>query len=201
MGFAPEQDWALKEQHILNKRVPQLMPLIEKGKIPTPNSCWPKVQKLFAQRVVEYLNEDADYRPGGHYYDYVTLVGVHIRVKQRPDAMMVGDHDLFGFTDPERDTFLCCSLASVAAAQADLQRSNGFQAQHGGIWNWNPPEAKNVAIKDVIMGAHGPGKGEPLVYINPKHASRPVSAAFYIKGKPDCVKSIWDFPQDGSWRT
>lgn len=201
-------DWRRKRTEI-EMRIPSLeaMPQAKatsgplKMSLPKTESDWSKLKSKFDQRLREYIAEDHNYRPGGHYAKHVHLAGIHIRAAQRPDATMVGDHDLFGFTDPATHNFL--EVSHTLEAQAALQKSSGFQAQHGGIWNWKPVETKNIAIKDVIMGAHGPGKDEPLVYFNPlfkdESGTRPVSVAFYTKGTPDRVQSVWEHPTDKAW--
>lgn len=204
------QDWTRKRAEIemrltALKNMPQAQATADHSKffIPTTDVHWAKLKSKFEQRLKEYINEDHNYRTGGHYAQHVHLAGIHIRAAQRPNATMVGDHDLFGFTDPGSHEFLAADDEKAINAQAALQKSSGFQAQHGGIWNWKPTEQKNVEIKDVIMGAHGPGKDEPLVYFNPLYkddsGDRAVSVAFYIKGKSDRVKSVWWFPQDKAW--
>lgn len=184
------RDWLEKRRHILQVRIPQLHRQTRKDYSVIYAEIEHKIQSMFKKRVKEYLETDALYRPGGHYAQKVTLVGVHIRSQLRPDAIMVGDHDLFGFTEARRDTLLPVTDERVNWAQRDLQHANNFQAQHGGIWNWTPPP-QHLHIKDVIMGAHGPDQNEPLVYFRPDGGQCVVMAAYYIKASVDRVESIW----------
>jgi len=102
-----------------------------------------------------------------------------------------------------RRTFLqqgASGAAAVAVASAALipQEANAFQAQHGGIWYWVPGTDFNRNIRRVIMGAHSPPDGEPLVYIQPNGT---VTAAFYIPGSgtADMLASVWDCPEATKW--
>jgi hypothetical protein len=56
----------------------------------------------------------------------------------------------------------------------------------------------NRNIRRVIMGAHSPPDGEPLVYIMPNDE---VTAAFYIPGNTtaDRLSSVWDCPDATKW--
>lgn len=203
-------DWARKRAEI-EMRMPALMNLPQaqatakhsRFSFPSNENDWRALEGKFDQRLKEYLDEDRNYREGGHYAQHVHLQGIHIRAAQRPDCTMVGDHDLFGFTDPLTHKFL--PVEKTTEAQNALQKSNGFQAQHGGIWNWKPVEAKNQEIKRRIMSAHCPGEGEPLVYFNPLYKDdvgpRPVSVAFYISGQPERVRTVWHFPHDKAWQS
>jgi hypothetical protein len=139
-------------------------------------------------RSKEYMEEDHEYRKG-HYAPYTKLVGPYVRLKVRSDVNMVGDHDLFAFTQPEGDqygVFMADTDARVAQAQKALQNKTTFQAQHGGIWYWKPGTDFNIGIKQKIMGAHGPEGDEPLVYIRP---GKQVTAAYYTTA--DNLASVW----------
>jgi hypothetical protein len=228
--FWKKGDWGIKKDHIISHRLPRIknMPsdaLIQILKMGNEQleeesgqsesgmksrmyeiiknedwSGWSKVQAKFEGRVKEYGDEDHNYREGGHYYEQAHLDGVHLRTKLAKDKTMVGDHDLFGYTDLATHRFLSDTDPRVVMAQKELQESAGFQAQHGGIWNWAPPEEQKH-IRDKIMGAHGPQDDEPLVYIT-NYESRPVYAAFYVKGatgEEDSVRSTWDYPESKKW--
>jgi hypothetical protein len=198
---APE--WEQKKQHILQTRIPALSPNKSRFKswpvgTGSPIALTPDGEKalrgLFADRAKEYAEEDYDYR-FGHYAPYTTLVGPFIRLKLRPEANMVGDHDLFGFT--LRSYGLLYSDQTLRTIQIELQKANTFQAQHGGIWNWKPKEAFHKGIKAKIMGAHSPNDGDPLLYIQPGFK---VHAVFYIPGR-EVLHSVWDYPQATKWLT
>jgi hypothetical protein len=154
------------------------------------------LESAFYGRSKEYLEEDHEYRKG-HYVPYTTLVGPYIRLKVRADRNMVGDHDLFAFTEPGHDRygiFMRDTNPRVAGAQKALQGKESFQAQHGGIWYWQPGTNFNVGIKAKIMGAHGPGGDEPLVYIRPGFQ---VTAAYYTAN--DNLASVWSDPSWTKW--
>ena len=154
------------------------------------------LKKTFDSRSAEYFEEDHEYRKG-HYAPYTKLVGPYIRLKARPDLNMVGDHDLFAFTKPgagDYGVFLRDNDPRVAMAQKALQNKPTFQAQHGGIWYWEPGTDFNVGIKRTIMGAHGPLKDEPLVYIRP---GGEVTAAYYLD--TDVLASVWSNPAYTLW--
>jgi hypothetical protein len=58
-------------------------------------------------------------------------VGPYIRLKARPGVNMVGDHDLFAFTQPgpmDYGKFIADTNQQVAQAQRALQN----------IWYWKP---------------------------------------------------------------
>lgn len=181
-AVATEADWKKKEDRI--KLRLKKFPQIEKKQKHL------KLKKVFDDRSKEYLEEDHEYRKG-HYAPYTTLVGPYIRLKLRPELNMVGDHDLFAFTNPDKyGTYMLESDPRVARAQKALQNKPTFQAQHGGIWYWQPTVDFNVGIKNVIMSKHGPEDKEPLVHIRPGYE---VTAAYYDK---DNLKSVWS---DKSW--
>jgi hypothetical protein len=155
------------------------------------------LRSAFMSRAKEYMEEDHEYRKG-HYAPYTTLVGPYVRLKVRADKNMVGDHDLFAFTKPSGEdygVFLPDSDPRVARAQKALQNKPTFQAQHGGIWYWEPGTTFNVGIKRTIMGAHGPTGKEPLVYSRP---GKEVTAAYYVI-EGDNLASVWSNPTWTRW--
>lgn len=179
---ATANDWKKKEVKI-KLRLDKFPRIKEKKDL--------KLEKVFYDRSKEYMEEDHHYRKG-HYAPYTTLVGPYIRLKVRPEVNMVGDHDLFAFTDPEKyGIFMQESDPRVARAQKALQNKPTFQAQHGGIWYWRPTQKFNFGIKQGIMTKHGPKDKEPLVYIRPNYE---VTAAYYTDD--DNLKSVW---ADKSW--
>ena len=114
---------------------------------------------------------------------------------------MYGDHDLFAFTPGGSGRPTLDNTEPMRAVQRDLQDANTFQAQHGGIWNWQPAEKSHEDIKKKIMGAHSPPNGEPLLYIQPGNV---VTAAFYVpgdkaKGTTDKFVPVWDCPDATKW--
>ena len=177
-----ESDWRRKLEHIKSKRSKELPKLTM-----PPEEV---LKKAFFSRLSEYLEEDYDYR-WGHYAPYTDLVGPYIRVKLRPSENMYGDHDLFVFTEPNFYGVIIRDESRIARAQTALQESQAFQAQHGGIWYWKPGTSFNENIRRVIMSAHSPPNGEPLVYIRPQNL---ITAAFYIPGSSyaDQLLSVWD---------
>ena len=178
-AVATKSDWEKKKLTIPN-RLGRLGPNFKR-----PSDK--ELEDAFFSRSKEYLEEDHEYRKG-HYAPYTTLVGPYIRLKARPAANMVGDHDLFAFTDPEEyGQFMPDTNPRVAQAQRALQNKPTFQAQHGGIWYWQPGTGFNIGIKAKIMGAHGPEGSEPLVYIMPHKL---VTAAYYV-ADADHLASVW----------
>jgi hypothetical protein len=146
------------------------------------------LESTFMSRSKEYMEEDHEYRKG-HYAPHTKLVGPYIRLKVRSDVNMVGDHDLFAFTKPSGEdygVFMRDTDPRVAQAQKALQNKPTFQAQHGGIWYWEPGTDFNIGIKNKIMSAHGPEGDEPLVYIRP---GKQVTAAYYTTS--DNLASVW----------
>lgn len=176
---ATEADWEKKKERIrarLLKLGPRVKPLDMN-----------LLKKNFMARSKEYMEEDHEYRKGS-YAPYTKLVGPYVRLKVRANVNMVGDHDLFAFTDPERyGKFMQDTDPRVAKAQKALQNADTFQAQHGGIWYWKPSKTFNSGIKAKIMGAHGPESDEPLVYIRP---GLQVTAAYYIANL-DSLSPVW----------
>lgn len=187
MAKASEGDWLKKWNHIDKVRRLKLKGLATRIN-QAPNEA--ALKKQFFGRSAEYMEEDYDYRRG-HYAAFTTLDGPRIRLKMRPDADMVGDHDLFLFTRTD-EYGVPAPGAVVAGIQTALQNANSFQAQHGGIWYWEPTTDFNRNIKNVIMSAHSPNGPEPLVYIQPGHI---VSAAYFIP-EENRLRSVW---QDSSW--
>lgn len=182
-------DWLKKWDHIERVRKPQLRNLGARiNQIPNMEV----LRKQFFKRSDEYMVEDYEYRRG-HFALHTTLDGPRIRLKVRPDTNIVGDHDLFAFTvADDYGRFAPVNAPNVAAVQTSLQESNTFQAQHGGIWYWEPQQAFHVGIKSVIMAGHSPDGDEPLVYIQPGNR---ITAAYYIPAE-DRLRSVWD---DSSW--
>lgn len=185
-----DSDWRKKWEHIQSKRRQQLPATI---KLPAEDV----VKRAFFSRLSEYQEEDYEYR-WGHYAPYTELVGPCIRLKLRPDENMYGDHDLFVFTEGDRYGQIIQDEKRITRTQVALQEANAFQAQHGGIWYWVPGTDFNRNIRRVIMGAHSPPDGEPLVYILPDNS---VTAAFYIPGggAADRLASVWDCPEATKW--
>ncbi len=163
--------------------------------IPKNDGDWMKVKSRFLQRGKEYFDEHGSYVDGGKYANHAKIEGIHVRLQVKGGAarVMVGDHDLFGFTNPDTHRFLpeMRHNAAIKRVQDSLQASNNFQAQHGGIWYWAPEHQKDKTIRERIMRAHGPQDDEPLIYFCGNEA-RPVRAAFYVKN-PDRVESVWSF--------
>jgi len=189
MTKADNYDWLKKWSYIERVRAPRLTGLGVRIK-QAPNM--EALRKQFFNRSDEYMEEDYEYRRG-HFAPYATLDGPCIRLKVRPTANMVGDHDLFAFTcTDEYGRLAPANNANVAAVQTALQEANTFQAQHGGIWYWEPQEAFHVNIKNVIMAGHSPNGDEPLVYIQ---SGNRISAAYYIPGQ-DRLASVW---HNSSW--
>jgi hypothetical protein len=156
------------------------------------------LKKAFTARANEYMEEDHEYRKG-HYAPFTELVGPYIRLKARPDVNMVGDHDLFAFTEPgdgDYGKFMPDTNQRVGLAQKALQDKPTFQAQHGGIWYWKPGTDFNVGIKNKIMGAHGPDGDEPVVYIRP---GKQVTAAYYTNTNGDKLQAVWSDPSWTKW--
>jgi hypothetical protein len=187
---ASEGDWKKKWAHIQTERRRQLPASV---KLPAEDVA----KKAFFSRLAEYQEEDYEYR-WGHYAPYTELAGPCIRLKLRPDENMYGDHDLFVFTEGGRYGQIIQDEGRITKTQVALQEANAFQAQHGGIWYWVPGTDFNRNIRRVIMGAHSPPDGEPLVYIQPNGT---VTAAFYIpgSGEADKLVSVWDCPQATKW--
>lgn len=186
---ANEQDWRAKWAYITSVRRTQLSAL--RGRIKDPDEA--ELKKKFEERTKEYMAEDYAYRLG-HYARYTTLDGPRIRLRIRPDADMVGDHDLFLFT--EGDEYGRPAPADrVADIQTALQRANTFQAQHGGIWYWAPTDGFNIGIRNVIMQAHSQNGAEPLVYIQPGFV---VSAAYYVP-EESRLRSVWHSKSWTKW--
>lgn len=185
---ATEADWEKKKLRIQQR--------IKAGKYPRQLSApdWDKLKGAFMARSKEYMEEDYEYRKG-HFAPFCVLVGPYIRLKQRQDVNMVGDHDLFAFTTDRYGVFAPGHLADIPLIQTALQKANTFQAQHGGIWYWVPKEAFHKGIKDKIMGAHSPNGDEPLVYIRP---GGEVTAAYFLPDT-DCLQSVWDNAGWTSW--
>jgi hypothetical protein len=193
---ATEAEWARKRQYIQDVRLPTLKSrrLDERLRFwPKAEADWQKLRALFMDRAKEFAEEDHEYR-FGHYQEYAHLEGPYVRLKARPDMNMVGDHDLFGFTKGDTGTLI--HDATLPHVQKALQASLAFQAQHGGIWNWQPSEPFHQDIKRKIMGAHSPPHGDPLLHLLP---SGVVRAAFYIP-KVERLESVWDHPGAGQWR-
>jgi hypothetical protein len=196
-----ELEWTQKKTEIETKRLPELLKIRQKLKSwpaneSSPFKLTPKgeedLKKLFKDRAKEYAEEDYDYR-AGHYAPHTQLVGPFVRLKVRSDVNMVGDHDLFGFTQREYGKLILDD--TLTNVQLALQDAATFQAQHGGIWNWRPKEQFHKEIKDKIMGAHSPMDGDPLVYIL---ATMEVNAVFYLP-KEDRLKSVWEIPEATKW--
>ncbi len=184
-------EWVRKKWYIKTFRIRELDRMYgSRVKLPSGDDdpYWDKIKGVFFSRAKEYLAEDRDYRPGGHYAVHCKLVGPYIRVEGRPNTNMVGDHDLFGFTLGDFGQLKHDSWGNLRLVQIALQEANTFQGQHGGIWNWKPREEFHQSIKIKIMGGHSPPDGEPLVYVLPGFK---VCAAFYIPGD-EILKSVWD---------
>ena len=183
---AGKADWEKKKQ-----RIPaRLTSLGSRIKAPAESV----LEAAFMSRSKEYMEEDHEYRKG-HYAPHTKLVGPYVRLKVRSDVNMVGDHDLFAFTKPtEYGVFMPDTDSRVAQAQKALQNKPTFQAQHGGIWYWQPGTTFNIGIKQKIMGAHGPEGDEPLVYIRP---GKQVTAAYYTSS--DNLASVWSNKSWTKW--
>ena len=175
--------------------------------IPTSPNEWESLKGRFMQRGKEYGDEHRSYVRGGKYAEHAEIVGIHVRLKVQGGGArtMVGDHDLFGFTSLKENPhhFLPDppNGALIDQVQAALQSSNTFQAQHGGIWYWNPESDKDKDIRKKIMGNHGSQDDEPLLYFS-GNWSRPVRAVFYVPGESDArdkVESVWDHPGSQKW--
>jgi len=69
-----------------------------------------------------------------------------------------------------------------------------FQAQHGGIYYWNPYKEFNKNIKITIMNSHTIGSKDPLVVVTPGF----VKACYFDYRKNELV-SVWDFPNEKKW--
>jgi len=190
-----ESEWTAKRQHVEKVRMPLLEKMNFKPRLrfwPKVEGDWTKLKDMFKDRVAEYHDEDFEYRRG-HYVKYTDIVGVYVRVKVRGGINMVGDHDLFGFTEGKYGRLkLDTTLGHVQIA---LQKAQSFQAQHGGIWNWQPQKDSHRSIKTKIMGAHSAPNGDPLIYVLPEWQ---VHAAFYVPGK-EKLKSAWEFPAAKQW--
>lgn len=197
-----DQEWAKKRAEIETKmavlgRTPEGQRQLDKMGYPRNEADWNKLKSWFESRLVEFTEEDPQYMPGGHYENAVHLNGPFIELKQRPGEHMYGDHDLFGFGTIDANQnyqFVHDSDFQGLAMQHDLQHANVFQAQHGGIWNWNPDSDFNQNIKNVIMGAHSPPNGEPLLVFSPDGSVQPM---FYIA--PDKLESAWLHPEATKW--
>ena len=201
-----EQDWIMKELDIKQRLNSIASNPMKKGVyIPSLPHEWGGIKNRFMQRGKEYSDEHTSYVRGGKYGDHASIEGIHVRLNVQGGGtrVMVGDHDLFGFTDPATDCFLPAGGThenTINLVQDALQSGNSFQAQHGGIWYWNPEHEKDKSIREIIMGAHGPADDEPLIYFRGKTA-RPVSAAFYVKGEDatEKVASVWAFNTNKKW--
>lgn len=193
---ATEQEWARKRQYIESVRLPALKSrrLDERLRFwPKTDADWKKLRDLFMDRAREFAEEDHEYRHG-HYREHAHIEGPYIRLKARPDVNMVGDHDLFGFTRGESGTLM--HDGTLPHVQKALQASLEFQAQHGGIWNWQPTEPFHQDIRKKIMGAHSPPHGDPLLHFLP---SGIVRAVFYVP-KVERLESVWDHPGATQWK-
>jgi hypothetical protein len=189
-------EWARKRTYIESVRLPYLKfrRLDERLRFwPKTDADWQKLQALFMDRAREFAEEDHEYRLG-HYAAYAHIAGPYVRLKDRPEMNMVGDHDLFGFTKGDSGTLI--HDATLPHVQRALQASLDFQAQHGGIWNWQPAEPFHQEIKKKIMGAHSPPHGDPLLHFLP---SGIVRAAFYIP-KVERLESVWEHPGASQWK-
>jgi hypothetical protein len=195
-GAPTHAEWVKKRNWMKLNRIPQLRRAVgDRMRYPgTDAELDAQLKPVFMDRAKEYREEDHEYRMG-HYAPYTEIVGPYIRIRQRPHQNMYGDHDLFGFTMLEYGRLVHDSAAPLQSVQVALQRSNTFQAQHGGVWNWAPTTAFNMGIKQKIMGSHSPPKGDPLVYILPGYK---VNAAFYIPGV-EVLRSVWDCPTGTEW--
>lgn len=185
-----KSEWELKKPQII-VRAKQLG---KKYEDMLNDKFWEKLESSFFSRAKEYVEEDTEYRHG-HYAAYTKLEGPLLRLKLRPEENMYGDHDLFGFTSPDvYGIFILATDYRVPNTQYALQMANAFQAQHGGIWYWEPSTEFNVGIKNKIMGAHSPPGDEPLIHIRPNNE---VTVAFFMPNKPDkggSLQSVWDCP-------
>lgn len=194
---ATEQEWARKRSYIETVRMPTLKSrrLDERLRFwPKTEGDWKKLHDLFMDRAKEFAEEDHEYR-FGHYKEYAHIEGPYIRLKARPEMNMVGDHDLFGFTEGESGKLI--HDGTLGHVQRALQASLEFQAQHGGIWNWTPTEPFHQDIKRKIMGAHSPPHGDPLLHFLP---SGTVRAAFYVP-LGEQLESVWQHPGAGQWKS
>jgi hypothetical protein len=190
LGPPTEGQWLAKKTHIETARRRELEPMERARRISFPGLT--ALRDAFFSRAKEYREEDHEYRKG-HYAPHCKLVGPYIRLKLRPEANMYGDHDLFGFTVEEG--ILTPDDRALGGVQKALQAANTFQAQHGGIWYWQPSAAFNVGIKNKIMEAHSPPDGDPLIYILPHYRVR---AVFFIKGT-NRLESVWDHREGWKW--
>jgi hypothetical protein len=190
---ATEADWAQAQAQVQQR----LNDLTARRQAPSDGALkWPTMDKLkstFLARSREYFEEDYAYRRG-KYAAQTSLEGPYIRLKLRPTANMVGDHDLFAFTD-DQGNILKDPIhdARVDGAQRALQRSDAFQAQHGGIWYWKPDSEFNESIKTKIMSAHNAAGNEPLLLIS----AEKVQAAFFVE--PQKIDSVWNNPSSRAW--
>ena len=194
---ATESDWREKWGNINGNRSQKLKSLILAGRIAEPNEV--ALKKVFFNRSKEYMEQDYEYRRG-HYAANTTLEGVKIRLKMRPASNIVGDHDLFLFTrctpgDQQYGQPALASEPGVSMVQTALQSASTFQAQHGGIWYWEPTTTNNEKIKKKIMDDHSSNGSEPLVYIQPNNI---VSAAYYVP-ESKTLKSVWDNESWTKW--
>ena len=192
-----DQEWAKKRAYIQNVRLPTLKArrFDERLKFwPKTEDDWGKLRDLFRDRAREFAEEDHEYR-FGHYKEHAHIEGPYIRLKVRPDVNMVGDHDLFGFTKGSSDTLILDT--TFPHVQQALQESLEFQAQHGGIWNWQPREPFHLDIKKKIMGAHSPPNGDPLLHFLPTGVLR---AAFYVP-TTESIESVWNHPSATAWKS
>lgn len=192
---ATEAEWARKKQYIESVRLPSLKSRRLDDRLrfwPRTEEDWRKLHDLFMDRAKEFAEEDHEYR-FGHYKEHAHIEGPYIRLKDRPDVNMVGDHDLFGFTKDDSGTLV--HDGTLAHVQKSLQASLDFQAQHGGIWNWRPSEPFHQEIKRKIMGAHSPPKGDPLLHFLPNGMVR---AAFYVPLTEE-LQSVWEHPAASDW--
>ena len=185
-AVATDSDWKEKLNHIITVRRTQLNTL--KDRIKEPNEQ--ALRKVFDDRSLEYFEQDYDYRRG-HYCNHTFLDGPKIQLKIRQGCDIVGDHDLFFFTQGIDGIYSQPAPASspkVPQIQTELQNSNTFQAQHGGIWYWEPTDQNNRdVIKKKIMGAHSDTGDEPLIHIQPDNI---VSAAYFLP-EENCIRSVW----------
>ncbi|KAB8037107.1 hypothetical protein GCL60_14860 [Silvanigrella paludirubra] len=150
-----------------------------------------KIENIFYLRTNEYIEENALYQPGGKYSKHVYVEEPFLFLKSKPGQKIYGDHDLFCFAGING-----VSPASIEnkALLKDLMLSPRFQAQHGGIYYWNPYEEFNKNIKITIMNSHTVGSKDPLVIVTPGF----VKACYFDYRKNELV-SVWDFPNEKKW--
>ena len=186
-----EADWQRKKWYIETWRIRDLERTVG-HRIRLPSGAhdpyWGKIREQFFKRAKEYLAEDRDYRPGGHFAVHCELVGPFIRLRARPGVNMVSDHDLFGFTTGSFGNLTLDTTTLLRTVQIALQKSNTFQAQHGGIWNWQPKGSFHKEIKRTVMEKHTADHQEPLIYVRPGFRTY---AAYYVPDD-EKLKSVWD---------